>query len=159
MLQMRPSLAEQLQVLLVVLILTSAWTRHAHYAREASSAFTENGSAFCHGKSTTLRGAQRKSLEHGTGFPVFGREPFLCTTRRASGARGAAVLTEPLPPATLPAVAAGAGAPVVVSLARWYLSCRRRRPGGYAASCNRCSVALCSMRLLFALFIQSRVTP
>lgn len=40
----------------------------------------------------------------------------------------------------------------------WALPRGACRAGGAAASCNHCSVPLCSMRLLFALFIQSLVT-
>lgn len=73
----------------MLLILSSARTRHAHYPREASSTFTENERASYRRKSVTLRGARRKSLERGTGFPAFGWEPFLCTKRRASDVCGA----------------------------------------------------------------------
>lgn len=87
---MGPSLAKTLQMLLVVLILAAARTRHAHQARGASSTSTENGRAFSHGKSTTRWGAQRKSSERGTVFPMFGREPSLCTKWGPSDVRGAA---------------------------------------------------------------------
>lgn len=50
MAQMGPSLAKTLRMLLAVLILTAARTRHVHQARGASSTSPENGRAFITGR-------------------------------------------------------------------------------------------------------------
>lgn len=122
--KMRPSLAKKTEMFSVLLIFTSARTRHAHCPGEASQAFTANERAFYPGKSVSdPLGCPAQALERGSGFLVFGREPFPCAKRGASNVRGA----EPLPPSAPPAVPAGRGARLLVGCA---YGCPAREAGG-----------------------------